>query len=1283
MSKSSKETLQQELAKLREENIKLHTAYDNILKSEESYRNIFNSTFDAILIQDIHTKKILEINDTFTKMFGYSMENAKKLTFSSLSSEIPPYTKEEAHSLIESTISGQPQSFDWQLKKKNGSCLWVHIVLKTIIIDGINRIITIIKDINLQKKGEMALNNSELCFRTLSEATSDALIISENGYCIEANDAAIEILGYSYDEIIGIPINNIIAPGSKELVRKKMNSGYEKPYEITTIRKDGTTFQAEMRDKSFSFKGKKARITSLHDISKLKTNELAMIIQQKQFYQLVEFLPLGIIIYSLLGKVIYVNKTAIKIFKAESSDEIIGANVLDSLPESEKEIVDRRFKQLLKGKDAPKIEEKMLDFDGNLVDLEVVSQKVNFQNETAIMTVFSDITKRKQTEKTLKESEESYRNFFIHSPDPIVIIAGGKILSYNKAARDFIQDETSNSYIGKSFSNFIHPDYYQTAGKLLEAINNGMQPELMIKLVFITKKGNIRNVEVGAVSTYFKGKKAIQVVWRDITTRVQTYNKLKTSEETYRELFNNATNAIYIQNKNREFIDVNQGVINMYGYRKDYYIGKTPVFLSAPLKNDFNKINEHFNLAFDGIPQQFEFWGKRKSGEIFPKIVHLYKTKYFGEDVIYAFAVDISEMKQAQVKIKESEERFRALFNHATDSIIIVDPNYPKGEPVILDVNEAAFKALGYVKEELIGLQVKQITDKKTFELAQSRFKKLKVGTPLTFEANRIRKDGSSFPVEVSSRIIILGNKKLIYLIERDITERKKVETELTRLAALIQQTEAITIVTDLEGNMEYVNPAFLTTTQYNRQEVLGKKTNILKSGKHSNSFYTNLWNTITNGDIWHDILINKKKDDSLYYEDAIIFPVKDKDNSIINYAAIGRDITQEYKLKQQLQQAQKMETVGTLSGGIAHDFNNLLTVINGHAEIALLNTSKNSKVYNDLLSIIKAGKRAEKVTNQLLAFSRKQIHETAILKINKIINDLGKMLRHLIPTDISIEYSLSPNLPNIKADPSQVEQILINLVINAKDAIDENRKSKIRRINIKTEPFQIDKSFINSHPGSKEGKYILISVGDSGTGIDEKIKERVFEPFFTTKEIGKGTGLGLSMVYGIIKQNDGFIYIENNSTIGTIFNIYWPTTSKKLSSSTTGSSKNESMAGNETILLVEDDADVRELVSMALKNFGYSVIETENGLKALELQNLHNIDIMITDIIMPGINGKDLALQLKEKIPLNKVLFVSGYSQDHLLSDGSLQEGINFLQKPYPIDKLLMKVREILDTPE
>jgi len=347
------------------------------------------------------------------------------------------------------------------------------------------------------------------------------------------------------------------------------------------------------------------------------------------------------------------------------------------------------------------------------------------------------------------------------------------------------------------------------------------------------------------------------------------------------------------------------------------------------------------------------------------------------------------------------------------------------------------------------------------------------------------------------------------------------------------------------------------------------------------------------------------------------------------------------------------------------------------------LHTPKEIRAHSDLLSILKAGKRAEKLTNQLLAFSRKQMHELKVIDINEVIHDLDKMLRRLIPTDIQVENDLCPDLPYIKADPGQIEQILINLVVNARDAIKEvTKENSARKILIQTKFVDLDDLFVEKHQGSKTGPHILIAVKDTGIGMNADVKNRIFEPFFTTKEVGKGTGLGLSTVYGIIKQNVGYLNVESKINKGTVFNIYWPVTSQASPSELVEKLDSKGYSGSEKILLVEDDEGVRNFTVDALENYGYKVSEAIDGKNAIELISIKNlkVDLVITDIIMPEINGKEFVSRMQDKLSSSKILFVSGYTYEHLLRDGTLDEKLNFLQKPYSINKMLKTIRKILD---
>jgi len=643
-------------------------------------------------------------------------------------------------------------------------------------------------------------------------------------------------------------------------------------------------------------------------------------------------------------------------------------------------------------------------------------------------------------------------------------------------------------------------------------------------------------------------------------------------------------------------------------------------------------------------------------------------------------ARDITDRKKAESAILQSEQKYKHLVDNSLAGIYITQNH------TIKFCNDKFVNIFRYdTVDEMLGMHVRDLVTPESWPVVDAEVKSRESGQKdiSRYEFKCLCKDGAICDVEVLGGRIFYEGAPAVQGTMINISDRKRSQDQIIRLATVVEQAVESIIITDINGTIQYVNPAFKTVTGYDSYEAIGKNPDILKSGKHNKAFYQDLWTTILKGKKWQGIIINKRKSGQIYYEKAVIFPITGDSGDIINFAAIMRDITLERKLEIQLQQVQKMESIGTLAGGVAHDFNNLLTVINGHAEIALLHTPKDLRAHGDLLSILKAGKRAEKLTNQLLAFSRKQMHELKVVEINNLIHDLDKMLRRLIPADIQIEYTLADSLPYVKADAGQIEQILINLMVNARDAIKDvqNEKSE-KHIKIHTGVVVLDDVYAKKHPGSRPGEYITIRVKDSGSGINEELRNRVFEPFFTTKEVGKGTGLGLATVYGIVKQNDGYVDLVSESGKGTEFIIYWPVTTESPAPELVQRLSEKGIQGTECILLVEDDEGVRTFTSDALDNFGYEVHQAVNGNDAMELLTGINIkvDLVITDLIMPEINGKELIEKMQRYLDGVKVLFVSGYTYEHLVSDGALEPGINFLQKPYSMQTLLKNIRKILD---
>jgi len=506
----------------------------------------------------------------------------------------------------------------------------------------------------------------------------------------------------------------------------------------------------------------------------------------------------------------------------------------------------------------------------------------------------------------------------------------------------------------------------------------------------------------------------------------------------------------------------------------------------------------------------------------------------------------------------------------------------------------------------------------------------------------------------------------------------------LRKLYQAVEQSPASVMITDASGYIEYVNPKFTEITGYTIDEVIGKKPNILKSGETSSEEYEKLWKTISSGKEWRGEFHNKKKNGELYWETAVIAPIKDNHGNITHYIAVNEDITERKELEEQLNQIRKMESIGTLTGGIAHDFNNILTAINGYAQLLLMKLEPEDTYYQYVLKIFQSGQRAADLIRQLLAFSRRQIIQPRVININKIIVSLENMLNRMIDEDIKVIRIIDKNLKPVKADPSQIEQVIINLIVNARDAVNQKTDhASEKKIILETRNISIDDDFVKRHPGSRSGDHVMISVSDNGAGMNDETKKRIFDPFFTTKEQGKGTGLGLSTVYGIVKQNRGSIYVFSEPGKGTTFKIYWPATNNVFLHETDRNAIKELRRGNENILFVEDEKAVRDFTGRALHLLGYTVITASNGIEALELIKSRGlkVDLLITDVVMPQMGGVELARKVRATLPDISVLFTSGYPNNRITQNGKLETRINFLQKPYSIQGLTKKIREIFDS--
>jgi two-component system, cell cycle sensor histidine kinase and response regulator CckA len=509
--------------------------------------------------------------------------------------------------------------------------------------------------------------------------------------------------------------------------------------------------------------------------------------------------------------------------------------------------------------------------------------------------------------------------------------------------------------------------------------------------------------------------------------------------------------------------------------------------------------------------------------------------------------------------------------------------------------------------------------------------------------------------------------------------EQQSAEESLRKLSRAVEQSADTVVITNREGIIEYVNPAFETLAGYTFAEVCGKTPRILKSGEQGPDFYQDMWKTILAGKNYRGILVNKKKNGELYYVEESISPVRDTVGQITHFISNGRDLTDRLRLEAQLLQAQKMDAVGRLAGGVAHDFNNLLTIITSYSELALDAVPQNSPLEAKVQEILLAARRAAKLTRQLLAFSRKQPQALRVTDINRVVADIAMTLPRLIGEDIACRFVPGEGLGPVRVDPVQIEQILMNLAANARDAMPQGGN-----LCIETSSVVLDEAYIHDKPAViPMGHYALITVSDDGAGIPSEDMIHIFEPFYTTKGPGEGTGLGLATVYGIVKQSKGYIWAYSEPGHGTIFKIYLPC----VAAHSRAEPENEIVRhdnlprGTETILLVEDEQAVRRAAAEFLGLQGYTVLEARDGIEALAVAKNYGavIHLVVTDVVMPHMSGGELAREILNVRPELKLLFVSGYAGKTVLDHKVFSLDTNFLQKPFTLKEFSGKVREAL----
>jgi two-component system cell cycle sensor histidine kinase/response regulator CckA len=634
------------------------------------------------------------------------------------------------------------------------------------------------------------------------------------------------------------------------------------------------------------------------------------------------------------------------------------------------------------------------------------------------------------------------------------------------------------------------------------------------------------------------------------------------------------------------------------------------------------------------------------------------------------------ELGKANEELKVSEKQYRLLFEGNPMPMWVFDRDSLR----FLAVNQAAIRHYGYSRDEFLSMTIADIRPDEDVPRLVSSVARRVPGLSDAELWRHQKKDGTIIQVEITSHPIVMDGLDAELILSHDVTEHRKNQESLRqseeRFATAFRSSPlAITISTEKEGRYVDANDAFTKMMGYRREEIVGKTAHELG--------------------IWVDPEDRRQmvqQVDQTERKEALEtrFRTKSGEQRWVQISA-GRiflggnpcflantlDVTEPRRLEEQFRQAQKMEAVGRLAGGVAHDFNNLLSVIIGYSEIAQGVAPSDTPIRKHLDQIKLAAERAAALTQQLLAFSRQQVWQPKVLNLNAVVHSVSKMLLRVIGEDVTLNLAPGEPLGSIKADLGQIEQVLMNLAVNARDAMPEGGKIVIETANV-----ELDETYARQHPSVKPGSYVMLSFSDTGCGMDAKTMAQIFEPFFTTKEPGKGTGLGLSTVYGIVKQSGGYVWAYSEPTRGTTFKIYFPRVDGPAEKLTAPRSDLVFDRGTETVLLVEDEGAVRTLIAELLRGAGYTVLEANGPKAAIEIAEEHrnSIHLVLTDVIMPGMSGADLIVHLRTLQPNLAILFMSGYASDLISRAGVTEPERSLLHKPFTRKSLLTKVRAILD---
>ncbi len=1177
----------------------------------------------------------------------------------------------------------------------DGSTQW-HLTSRIPMKNQEGRVIGIFcsyEDITERKKADEALKKSEERMALVMEATTDGIwdVDFKTGE-IYVNPAYYKMLGLQYLEIPPTIKGwaGLIHPEDREKVFNAINNhldgrvpNYEVEFRIKTKSNGWLWVMNRGKVVKRDLDGRPVRMAGMQSkIHERKTMEQAIRESEEKYRNMIQ--KTFDIVYTIdkTGNFVEVNDAFLREGGYER-DDILGRHFSFMLHPEDEKLAYEVFQDNMKGI-AREFEMRARVKQGKYQWYYYFNTPILNHDGTvaSIHGIARNIMERKLAEVALKESERRYRLMVENATDVVMTMDLQGYFTYVNPPIQKLTGYTQVELTGAHFTKVIPSGWRKKLLKHYILQIEKRIPETLMEFPIITKTGRERWVEL-IVTLHLKENVPIglQSIIRDITEQKRSREDLRKSEEKYRFLVETINDVIYTLDPGGNVTYISPTIEQMSKYRVEEILGRNFTEFIHP--EDLPGIIESYNRTMTGIFEPYEFRIMDKDGSL-----HYVRTSsrlvMDGDQVIglTALMTDMTDKVKAELSLRESESKFRALTESTSTAIgIVQDDNF-------VYVNPAFEQITGYTLDDLKIMNFMNVVHPDFREEINSLGTDLQPEENLIsrYEAKIITKTGQEKWADISAKEISFNNKPALIVTGYDITERKTAEEALRsseeRLSITLNSIGDAVIATDISGTVVRMNPVAEALTGWSNDEARRMPASTVFPLENAEDH--------TPRDCPVDEVLKSRK--MLFIERNSLLisrdgterhiadscaPIRDNRGNIMGTVIVFRDVTSEIKLQDQLRQSQKMESIGRLAGGIAHDFNNLLTTIIGFSEMALDELQNNDPVYEMISDIMEAGKRGASLTQQLLAFSRKQMLSTRVLNLNDVVTNMEKLLGRLISENIILANVLDQNLGMVKADPFQVEQILMNLAVNSRDAMPDGGYLTIETSNV-----ILDDDFARIHTHVRPGRYVMLSVSDTGYGMDQEVMNHVFEPFYTTKEKGKGTGLGLSTVYGIVKQHAGTIMVYSEVGKGTSIKIYLPMTEEKADEPTGQTVLPEGLRGTETILVAEDNPEVLKLARVILTGYGYTVLEALTPGEAINKVRTHHggIHLLLTDVIMPGLNGPELHKTLTEFIPELKVVYMSGYTDNAAVNRGILEGEILYLQKPFTTHSLISKIRTALD---